>query len=307
MISFIQHRRKAYLLSVVLLAAGLISLAVFGLNLGIDFVGGTVFHLSLGEAFTVAEVQEILAPFGLQGAAVQVVQGRNLQGEIVDEGAVIKTPFLDEDVRGEILKAFRTRFSALGPEDIRVDSVGAVIGGELARQSLLALVIAIAAMVGYITLRFEFKFALATITALLHDILIILGIFSILRMEVNVPFVAAILTVFGYSVNDSIVIIDRIRENIKHRRRDEYGAAVDQSISQSLVRSINTSLTTLIVLVCLLIGFMYYIGSLDLIVFVVALILGVLIGTYSSIFVASPLWLNLKEMEFRRARRLPAK
>ncbi len=147
---------------------------------------------------------------------------------------------------------------------------------------------------------------MATIAALMHDILIITGIFSLLRMEVNAPFVAAILTVFGYSVNDTIVIIDRIRENIKHRRRDEYGAVVDQSIRQSLVRCLNTSFTTLIVLVALLVGFMYYIGSLDLIVFVVALILGVFVGTYSSIFVASPLWLDLKEMEFRRARRRTA-
>lgn len=300
--SFVKHRFKAYLLSGLLLLAGLVAFALHGFNLGIDFVGGTVFHLSLGEAFSVAEVQEVLEPFGLHGAAVQVVQGRDLRGAVVNEGAVIKTAFLEEEQRNRVLDAFRERFPALGPEDIQVESVGAVIGGELARRSLLALVIAVAAMIAYITLRFEFKFALATIIALMHDVLIIAGIFLLLRLEVNAPFVAAILTVFGYSVNDTIVIIDRIRENMRFKRKADYAAMVDRSISQNLVRCVNTSFTTLLVLAALLIGFKYYIGSLDLIVFVVALILGVFVGTYSSIFIASPLWFDLKQLELRRAR-----
>ncbi len=301
--SFVKQRYKAYLFSGVLLLAGLVSFFVHGFNLGIDFVGGTVFNLSLDEAFTVAEVQEVLTPFGLQGAAVQVVQGRDLLGAVATEGVVIKTAFLEEDQRNGIINAFRERFPGLGPEEIQVESVGAIIGGELAGKSLLALGIAIAAMIGYITLRFEFKFAVATIAALVHDVLAITAIFLLLRLEINAPFVAAILTVFGYSVNDTIVIIDRIRENIRHRRRKEYEAVVDLSIQQSLVRCLNTSFTTLLVLVSLLVGFVYYIGSLDLIVFVVALIFGVFIGTYSSIFIASPLWLDLGGLESRRAQR----
>jgi preprotein translocase subunit SecF len=122
-------------------------------------------------------------------------------------------------------------------------------------------------------------------------------------MEINVPFVAAILTVFGYSVNDTIVIIDRIRENIKHKRKSDYAVIVNESINQNLMRSINTSLTTLFVLIALLVGFYYYIGSVDLIVFVIALIIGVLVGTYSSIFVASPLWLNLQDVQFGKVKR----
>ncbi|MEW5786182.1 MAG: protein translocase subunit SecF [Bacillota bacterium] len=304
MFSFIKHRRIAYAFSGLLLLAGVISLLLFGLNLGIDFAGGTVFHLYLGEEFTLAQVEEAIAPFpALQGAALQVVQGRDLQGNITDEGVVIKTAYIEEDLRDDILDALRARWPGLDTNDLRVESVGGIVSGELARQALLALAVAIAAMVAYISIRFEFKFALATIAALLHDVLIVVGVFSILRMEINVPFVAAILTVFGYSVNDTIVIIDRIRENIKHKRKDEYGEVVDQSIRQSLVRSLNTSLTTLIVLIALLVGFHYFIGSLDLFVFIVALIIGILIGTYSSIFIASPLWLNLKELEFRRSRR----
>ncbi len=307
MINFIENRRKAYFFSAVLVIAGLLSIAVFGLNLGIDFTGGTVLHLNLGEDFSLEEVQDVIAPFAeLEGAALQVVQSRDLSGELSDEGLVIKAPYIEEDRREMILNAFRDRWPALDPADLRIESVGAVIGGELARQAILSLVVAIILMVGYITYRFEFKFALATIAALLHNIIIVIGVFSILQMEINVPFVAAILTVFGYSVNDTIVIIDRIRENIRHKRKSEYAATVNESINQSLVRSINTSLTTLVVLMALLFGFHYYIGSLDLIVFVVALILGVVVGTYSSIFVASPLWLNLQDVNIGLKRRRAA-
>ena len=304
MIDFIGNRRKAYLLSSVLVIASLISLAFFGLNLGIDFTGGTVLHLNLGEDFSIEEIEAVIAPFPeLEGAAIQVVQGRDLSGELAEEGLVIKAPYIEESRREALMAAFRVQWPNLDPADLRIESVGAVVGGELTRQALLSLAVAIVLMVAYITFRFEFMFALATITALLHNIIIVVGVFSILRMEINVPFVAAILTVFGYSVNDTIVIIDRIRENIKHKRRSDYVAIVNESINQSLVRSINTSLTTLFVLIALLVGFYYYIGSVDLIVFVIALILGVFVGTYSSIFIASPLWLNLQEMKARRMRR----
>ena len=304
MIDFIGNRRKAYLLSSFLVIASLISLAFFGLNLGIDFTGGTVLHLNLGEDFSLEEIEAVIAPFPeLEGATIQVVQGRDLSGELAEEGLVIKAPYIEESRREALMAAFRVQWPNLDSDDLRIESVGAVVGGELARQALLSLAVAIALMVAYITFRFEFMFALSTIAALLHNIIIVIGVFSILRMEINVPFVAAILTVFGYSVNDTIVIIDRIRENIKHKRRSDYIALVNESINQSLVRSINTSLTTLFVLIALLVGFHYYIGSVDLIVFVIALILGVFVGTYSSIFIASPLWLNLQELKARRLHR----
>ncbi len=297
MINFIGNRRKAYLLSLILITAGIISLAVFGLNLGIDFTGGTVLQFNLGEEVSMQEIEEALKPYDeLEGAAVQIIQGRDLDGEPTDEGLIIRGPIMPEERRDALVNDFRDRFPGMGADDLRVESVGAVIGAELTRQALLSLFVAILAMVAYITFRFEFKFAVATITALLHNIVVVLGIFSILQMEINVPFVAAILTVFGYSVNDTIVIMDRIRENIKHRKKGDYVEVVNQSINQNLMRSINTSLTTLLVLGALLFGFHYFIGSLDLIVFVVALILGVFVGTYSSIFIASPLWLNLQDV-----------
>ena len=304
MIDFIGNRSKAYLLSSILVIAGLVSLAFFGLNLGIDFTGGTVFHLNLGEGFLMEEVESVLAEFEeLEGATVQVVQGRDLDGDLADEGLVIKAPIIEESRRNELMDAFRSHWPNLDPDDLRIESVGAVVGGELTRQALLSLAVAIVLMVAYITFRFEFKFAIATIASLLHNVLVVVGVFSILQMEINVPFVAAILTVFGYSVNDTIVIIDRIRENIEHKRKSDYATIVNESINQNLMRSINTSLTTLFVLIALLIGFHYFIGSVDLIVFVIALIIGVLVGTYSSIFVASPLWLNLQDVNFRKVKR----
>ncbi|NLA11507.1 MAG: protein translocase subunit SecF [Firmicutes bacterium] len=302
--NFVSNRKFSYAFSLILILAGILSLIFSGLNLGIDFAGGTVFHLNLGSGFTLNEVEAVTGAVPeLKGAALQLVQGRDLQGRISTEGVVIKSAYLEEGRRSAILASFRDSWPELGPEDLRVESVGGVISGELARQSLTALVVAIAGMIVYITIRFEFRFALAAIIALLHDIFIIIAIFSILRIEVNVPFIAAILTIFGYSVNDTIVIFDRIRENIVRKKRDEYAELVDVSIKQSLVRTLNTSLTTFTVLLALLVGFYYFIGSFDLIAFVVALLIGVVVGTYSSIFIAAPLWLDLTGLQRRRARR----
>ncbi len=303
-IAFVRNRRIPYILSLIFVLAGVISLIFSGLNLGIDFTGGTVLHLNLASGFSLSEAEEVAAGFPeLKGAALQVVQGRDLQGSVTAEGVVIKSSYIEEGRRNEILAAFRERWPSLGPEDLRVESVGGVISGELARQSLVALAVAIAGMIAYITIRFEFKFALAAIAALIHDVFIMVAVFSILKIEVNSPFIAALLTIFGYSVNDTIVIFDRIRENIKLKKRDEYAVVVNQSINQSLTRSINTSLTTLLVLIALFVGFYYFIGSFDLIAFIIALIIGVVVGTYSSVLIAAPLWFDLKEFEARRARR----
>ena len=306
MINFVRHRKIPYALSVLLILGGIVSLLISGMNLGIDFAGGTVLHLNLADDFTPAEVETLAGSIPeLKGAVVQTVKGHDLRGRLT-EGVVIKSAYIEEGRRNAVLAAFRERWPSLGPDDLRVESVGGIISGELTRQALIALAVAIAGMIAYITFRFEFRFALAAIIALLHDIFIIVAVFSIFQIEANVPFIAAILTIFGYSVNDTIVIFDRIRENIKRKKKDEYAAMVDRSINQSLVRTINTSVTTLLVLVALLVGFYYFIGSFDLIAFVVALLIGVVVGTYSSVFIAAPLWLDLSEFQSRRLRRRPA-
>lgn len=306
MINFVRHRKIPYALSVLLILGGIVSLLISGMNLGIDFAGGTVLHLNLADDFTPAEVEALAGGIPeLKGAVVQTVKGRDLQGRLT-EGVVIKSAYIEEGRRNAVLAAFRERWPSLGPDDLRVESVGGIISGELTRQALIALAVAVAGMIAYITFRFEFRFALAAIIALLHDIFIIVAVFSIFQIEANVPFIAALLTIFGYSVNDTIVIFDRIRENIKRKKKDEYAAMVDRSINQSLVRTINTSMTTLLVLAALLVGFYYFIGSFDLIAFVIALLIGVVVGTYSSVFIAAPLWLDLGRVQSRRLRRRPA-
>jgi preprotein translocase SecF subunit len=176
-----------------------------------------------------------------------------------------------------------------------VENVGAVIGRELTRQAFLALLIASIGIILYITFRFEFRFAITAIIALLHDILAVVAFFYLFRLEVNSPFIAALLTIMGYSINDTIVIYDRIRENLKKRHKQTLAEIVNTSIGQSLRRSIFTSLTTLFVLTTL-----FIFGGVTLRAFISAMLVGVTFGTYSSIFVASPLWLQWKEFDSRK-------
>lgn len=287
---FVKYGRGACILSGLVILIGIISLFINGLNLGIDFTGGTIFHLRLEEGYRMEEVREILAPFGLDGIPLQRVGG--------SEGSEIiaKAPPLVEAERQKIIEAFQERWPQMTTEDIlRIENVGAVIGKELTREAFLALALASLGMILYITLRFEFKFALAAIIALLHDAFIIVAVFSIFRIEINSTFIAAILTVIGYSINDTIVIFDRIRENLKIQRKKAVPEVVNDSINESLIRCINTSVTTFIVLVCLFIAFSYFIGGMDLKAFALALMVGVVAGTYSSIFIASPLWLLFRK------------
>ena len=297
-IPFLRYTRIAFAFSALIIFIGVIALAATGLNLGIDFAGGTILHLRLDEGYHMEEVREVLAPFGLEGVPLQRA-GRDEAGE--GREVIIKTPELDEGARRELIDAFKDRWPQMTTQDVlRIDNVGAVIGRELTREAFIALLIAAALMILYITMRFEFKFALAAIGALFHDAFIIIGLFSLFQFEVNSPFIAAVLTIIGYSINDTIVIFDRIRENLKYRGSKTIEEVVESSINANLVRSVNTSLTTLAVLLSLFIAFSYFVGGMDLKVFAVALLIGIVSGTYSSIFIASPLWLMLHNREKRK-------
>ncbi len=297
-IPFLRYRRSAFTFSALIIIIGAIALAAVGLNLGIDFAGGTIIHLRLDEGYQMEEVREVLTPFGLDGVPLQRA-GRDAAGE--GREVIIKTPELDEAARRELIAAFNERWPQMTTRDVlRVDNVGAVIGRELTQEAFFALLIAAVLMIVYITMRFEFKFALAAIIALFHDAFIIIGIFSLFQLEVNSPFIAAVLTIIGYSINDTIVIFDRIRENLKYRGKRTIEEVVESSINANLVRSINTSLTTLVVLLSLFIAFSYFVGGMDLKVFALALLIGIVSGTYSSIFIASPVWLFLQDREKRK-------
>ncbi|NLX90110.1 MAG: protein translocase subunit SecF [Firmicutes bacterium] len=291
---FVKYYRYALILTFVVILAGVVSLSTNGLNLGIDFTGGTILHLRLEEGFQMDEIREVLAPFDLSGAPLQRAGHGDQSG---GNEIIIKTPHLDEPTRQEIINSFMEKWPEMTAEDVlRVDNVGAIIGKELTREAFLALLIAAIGMIVYITLRFEFKFSLAAILALMHDAFVIVAVFSIFRVEVNSPFIAAVLTIIGYSINATIIIFDRIRENLKYRRQRTVEEVVNDSINETLTRTIGTSLTTLFVLISLLIAFNYFVGGMDLKVFAIALLIGVVSGTYSSIFISGPLLLSLRKM-----------
>jgi len=293
-LSFVAARKFAFAFSLLIVLVGLFALVSNGLNLGIDFTGGTLLHLDMGRDFTLDEARQALAPFDLQGSSLQKVGEVGAAGGEKQE-LLIRTPSLAPERQAEVFAAFRERFGLAEEALLRVENVGPVVGGELQRQALWALGLASLLMVVYITIRFEFRFAVTAIIALLHDALAIVTFFYLFRLEVNSPFVAAILTTLGYSVNATIIIFDRVRENLKSRRKETLPALVDASIRQSLVRCVNSTLTTLLVLLTL-----YIFGGVTLRPFMAAMVVGVVLGTYSSIFLAGPLWLAWKETETGR-------
>ena len=217
-----------FLLSGLIILPGIISMFLQGFNLGIDFTGGTLVDLKFGRPVTVAEVREVLKDYQLENSTIQLA----LTGdEESSPNVFIRTHELSEDERKALMAGLQTK---IGNFDVlRVEKVGATIGQELTHQAILACLVSWVLMIVYITYRFEFKFAVSAILALIHDILVVVGIFSILQKEIDGTFVAAILTIIGYSINDTIVIFDRIRENMKgHRKTESFQDLVNRSIGK---------------------------------------------------------------------------
>lgn len=293
--NFVGKRHSFLLLSAVLLLASAVVLLTQGLNLGIDFSGGTLLERGIPGQVSVQQVRDVLeAPeleaYNVGGSSVQPLEESTGSQTVM----LIRTPTLDDSDGIAAIDAALTE--AFGEVEVRrSELVGPVIGKELVRQALWALAIAGLGVVAYISIRFEYRFGVAALIAVLHDVLITLGVLALLGSEINTPFVAAILTVVGYSINDTIVVFDRIRENLNVRRREPLPELVNTSIRQTIVRSINTSTTTLLVLFSL-----YFLGGNTIKDFSLTLLIGVAIGTYSSIFLASPLWLVWRESGERR-------
>jgi preprotein translocase subunit SecF len=274
----VEKRNIYYIISLILVVVSVVSLATRGLNAGIDFKGGTVLQMNLGATATPANVREVLNGVGLDKAEVQQS----------GEQYIIRTHELNQEQSGALIEALKAQYT--GAEYLGVDTVGAVIGKELWQNAIWAVLLGCLAMLVYISFRFEWKFGVAAVVAEFHDVIIVLGLFSIFQWEINSAFIAAVLTVVGYSINDTIVIFDRIRENLKSRRKEDFALLVNRSVMQSLNRSINTVLTCVFALVALIVF-----GGVTIKYFVLAMLVGFVFGAYSSIFVASPIWYELNK------------
>ena len=277
-INFIGLRFIALIFSLCLIGAGIYSLATKGLNYGIDFSGGTKVELVYEQDIPIESIRAELSKGGYGDAVVQYF-GSN-------RDVLIRIPLSEQnnDVNSSTRLVEHLNESSLGAATLRsVEFVGPTFGRELFEKGILALVYSLIGVMIYVAFRFEWKFSLGSVVALVHDIMITLGVFSLIGLEFTLPVLAALLAVIGYSLNDTIVVFDRIRENFRKLRETQTEQIMDISINQTLPRTILTSLTTLLVLFAL-----YVFGGDALNGFAATLIIGVLIGTYSSIFVASP-------------------
>ncbi len=325
MYNIIQKRKIWLSFSSLMVVLSIAAISIWGLNLGIDFTGGALLEVKFSEDRpAVTEVQAVVENLELGSSVVQPVEEKGMiiryqetseekHQELVEALVVMVAPsdeevseetgvkvegdtiVVDENTKELNLGEIANKKAEVRVEELRFESVGPVIGEELKSKSLYAMFIVLVAIVLYIAWAFRkvskpvasWKYGLSALVALFHDVIITVGVFSVLgefyNIEINTPFVAALLTVLGYSVNDTIVVFDRVRENLP-RSNDEFEKTVNTSVNQTIQRSINTSVTTLVVLLSIV-----FFGGDTIRDFVTALSIGVLIGTYSSIFLASPL------------------
>jgi preprotein translocase subunit SecF len=287
---FIEQRRKAYVVSAAVVGIGILAMVLFALmgrgwvHYGVDFTGGTLIQVEFATPTNVGELRTALgelptAEITQFGAANEFLVR---VPDFVEEGITISeimTDMLDE------------AYGAASYNVVRTEAVGPTVGAELQRKALIAILLSFALTLTYLAFRFEWRFGVAAVIATIHDILIILGFIALFRIEVSLPTVAAVLTIIGYSLNDTIVVFDRIRENLKNAgRKVPYIDVINRSINDVLPRTFMTSMTTFLVLLTL-----FLLGGAIIRDFAMILMLGVIIGTYSSIFVASPALLEIEE------------
>jgi len=295
-IHFIDQSRFAFFLSGTIILAGLVSLFLQGgPRLSVDFKGGTLVAVQFNEDMDVNDVRTIMGNVSIDGLVHDFSNA-----EIKHFGSArdisVRLPLTDEqpeNFQQLIVNHLYDSFPGNTPADINdfilsIEKVGPKIGAELSGKAVMAIISALILILIYISIRFEWKFAVGAIAALTHDVVITLGIFSIMDYEISLPIIAAFLTIVGYSLNDTIVILDRIRENVKGMKSVTYTEIVDRSLNDSLSRTIITSVTTFFVVFVL-----YLFGGEVIHYFAFAMLIGVIVGTYSSIYVASPIVVQL--------------
>jgi len=285
---FLGSRRRAYTVSAIVLVTGIASIALHGgLRFGVDFTGGTLFQVSFTQPTTISDLRSATTVPGLEGAQIQQFGASN--------DYLIRVPQFEQEGGESVVETVANALTqTYGPDGeawtSRSDAVGPRVGKELQRGALLAILISFALTLVYLAFRFEWRFGVAAIAATVHDILIAFGFISLFNIEITLTTVAAILTIVGYSLNDTIVVFDRIRENIRKYRKDAYVSLLNRSVNETLPRTVLTSGTTVMTLMAL-----FILGGQVIRPFALVLILGVVIGTYSSIFVASPVLLEIEE------------
>lgn len=266
-----KYRLLALGLSLLLALASLVLLGTKGVNFSVDFTGGVSMQVEFPETVNVGEIRTALSDAGQGQATIQAYDDKNI---------LIRYQDASEDTRKQILETLRAKF---GDAKIQqVDTVGPVVGQELRVQALQAVLFAIVGILIYMGFRFSFRFGVATVTALAHDSIIMLGVYSLTGREISTSFIAAVLTIIGYSLNDSIVVLDRVRENWSQLRSKGVDVLINDSINQTLSRTINTSLTTLLPVIA-----MFLLGGEVISNLAFAFLVGIVVGTYSSIFIAS--------------------
>ncbi|MDR2178739.1 MAG: protein translocase subunit SecF [Synergistaceae bacterium] len=282
--NFMEWRKPAMLVSLVLFVASIGLIAFRGMNLGIDFTGGNVVTVEFESRPDIGEVRKVVSTVVAKEAMIQ---------DFSDKGIIIRTNEDTDESREQVVGVLKARYPNM--RVIGFEKVGPVVGQELRNQALIGLTAALIAILIYITVRFQFRFAVVSVIPLVHDATLALGFFSLTWMEISSSFIAAILTIVGYSLNNTIIILDRIRENWRDLDKKGIVGLVDLSIKQTLSRTINTTLTTLFPVLALCIW-----GGPVLSTFSYAMLVGIVVGTYSSIFVATGMivewWLRKPEV-----------
>ncbi|MQR88496.1 protein translocase subunit SecDF [Bacillus megaterium] len=287
-IDFVKYRKAFFTFSSVLVIIGIISVAVFRLNLGIDFTSGTRIEIPANHTVTQAEIQREMKSLDIETDDVVIT------GKSNDTGVVRVVGVLNKKEIANLKDHFKDKYGS----EPNVSTVSPTVGKELAKNAMLAIVIASIGIIIYVTIRFEFYMALAAVLALLHDAFFIVTVFSLTKLEVDLTFIAAVLTIVGYSINDTIVTFDRIRENMqkfKSKTFDDLAFIVNLSLRETFTRSMNTVLTVVIAVVALLLF-----GSESIQNFSIALLVGLVLGAYSSVFIAAQLWLVWKGKQLKR-------
>ncbi|MEG1416000.1 MAG: protein translocase subunit SecF [Clostridium sp.] len=276
----VEKSRLWFIISAVIIVISLGSLFVRGLNFGIDFVGGTVVTINMEKDYDVTKIRQIAEKYD-KSVQVQSVEG--------NEVTIRSNTFTDKDI-DSLFKEVKKEFSLKDSQPLSAERIGPSIGKELTQKAFLSSIVAVLGILIYISFRFEWRFGVAAIASLIHDLIITIGIFSLFQIPINSSFMAAVLTILGYSINDSVVVFDRIRENSRKKIYKTNTLLGDASLTQTMARSINTILTVLIAITTL-----YIMGVSAVKEFVLPLIIGIGFGGYSSIFIAVPVWAKLAD------------